>query len=37
MKWYDEAQDMPIDWCWVAPFDDMLAEAIEPWIEGGNP
>jgi hypothetical protein len=33
MKWFDEEQDMEIEWCWVAPFDDVLAEAISNWVD----
>jgi hypothetical protein len=33
MQWFDEEQDRKIEWCWVAPFDDVLAEAIANWVD----
>jgi hypothetical protein len=33
MQWFDEEQDREIEWCWVAPFDDVLVEAIANWVD----
>jgi hypothetical protein len=34
MKWHDELGNQ-IEWCWVAPFDDMLIEGLELFINEG--
>jgi hypothetical protein len=33
MQWFDEERGTQIEWCWVAPFDDVLAEAIANWVD----